>query len=447
MLDRRLGMTVALSLLTLAAPLRHAGAQADAPLAVFDSAWHAMARTYFDTVLVKGRWRAAYDSLRADLGSNPSLDRTRQAIRTLIAVPGQSHFALISADAFPDAKPRSGRDASTDRGTTGITPRLAADTLIVWRVAPGSAADVAGIKPGDVITHLDTLSVDSLRARLLRAFPSSAREANGLFLQVMVSRMEGTRGDTVTVRTRGLDGRGRGGALVLGPALGKLSIYANLPPMMIRASLDSTSLRTPSGTAQIPIIGFSAWFPVLIQDLDRYAFASRSAPAVIVDLRGNGGGSVGIIGGFAGHFSDSVWSLGVMRNRGSTLQLRANPRRATPAGERIGVIQAPVAILVDGMTASASEFFASGMQALGRARVFGEVTAGMSLPAAMLRLASGDVLMFPIADHTDALGRRVEGVGVQPDTRTPLVRSEVAAGRDATLEAAKAWLADTLARP
>jgi C-terminal processing protease CtpA/Prc len=71
----------------------------------------------------------------------------------------------------------------------------------------------------------------------------------------------------------------------------------------------------------------------------------------------------------------------------------------------------------------------------------------MSLPATMLRLASGDVLMFPIADHTDALGRRVEGVGVQPDTRTPLVRSDVAAGRDAALEAAKAWLADTLARP
>src|SRR5690606_34876076 len=107
----------------------------------------------------------------------------------------------------------------------------------------------------------------------------------------------------------------------------------------------------------------------------------------------------------------------------------------------------PVAILVDEMTASASEFFAAGMQALGRARIFGETTAGQSLPAAMLRLASGDVLMHPIADHEDALGRRIEGRGVEPDTRAPLVRRELTGGRDAALEAARQWLADTLSRP
>lgn len=422
-----------------------AAAQTSEHRASFDSAWSSMARTYFDTLLIQGRWRAAYDSLRAELGPNPSLERTRGAIRALIAVPGQSHFALIPSDAFPESKPRSG--AAESRGTTGITPRLAADTLIVWRVAAGSAAANAGIKPGDVISQVDAMQVDSARQRLLRAFPSNTREANALFLQLIAARLDGALGDTVRVRTRQLDGRDGGGALVLGPQEGRLSRFLNLPPMMVRASLDSTPVRNAGATSYVPIIAFSAWFPVVLQDLDRYLFASRQAPAVIVDLRGNLGGSVAIIGGFAGHFSDSVWSLGSMRGRGSNLQLNANPRRVTPASERIGVIQAPVAILVDGMTASASEFFASGMQALGRARVFGEVTAGQSLPAAMLRLPSGDVLMHPIADHVDARGRRVEGIGVQPDTRTPLVRNELAAGRDAALEAAKAWLADTLARP
>ncbi len=413
--------------------------------ASFDSAWSSISRTYFDTLLIQGRWRMSHDSLRADLGTAPTLDKTRAAIRALIAVPGQSHFALIPGDAFPEAKARAS-DASS-RGTSGITPRLAADTLIAWRVAAGSAAANAGIRPGDIITHVDTVAVDSVRQRLLRAFPSSPREANSLYLQVMSSRLDGSLGDTVKVTTRQLTGRSGGGVLVLGPLEGRVSRFGNLPPIVIRVSLDSTTLNTPRGTAQIPIIAFSNWFPVIIQDLDRYAFSARSAQAVIVDLRGNSGGAVGIIGGFAGHFSDSVWSLGSMRGRGSNLQLNANPRRVTAANERIGVITTPVAILVDAMSASASEFFASGMQALGRARVFGEVTAGQSLPAAMLRLPSGDVLMHPIADHVDARGRRVEGIGVQPDTRTPLVRSELAAGRDAALEAAKAWLADTLARP
>lgn len=420
-------------------------AQRTEHLASFDSAWSSISRTYFDTLLIQGRWRAAHDSMRAALGTAPTLDKTRAAIRALIAVPGQSHFALIPADAFPEAKPRS--SDATARGTSGITPRLAADTLIAWRVAAGSAAANAGIRPGDIITAVDSTAVDSVRQRLLRAFPSSPREANSLFLQVMTSQLDGSLGDTVKVTTRQLNGQAGGGALVLGPREGRVSRFSNLPPIVIRISLDSTAIRTPRGTTQIPIIAFSNWFPVIIQDLDRYAFSARSAQAVIVDLRGNSGGAVAIIGGFAGHFSDSVWSLGSMRGRGSNLQLNANPRRVNPANERVGVINTPVAILVDDMSASASEFFASGMQALGRARVFGEVTAGQSLPAAMMRLPSGDVLMHPIADHVDARGRRVEGIGVQPDTRTPLVRSEVAAGRDAALEAAKAWLADTLARP
>lgn len=425
-------------------------AQSVTPLAVFDTAWNSMARTYYDTAFVNGPWRDAYDSLRATLGDSPTMDRTRTAIRSLIAVPGKSHFALIPPDAIPASKARSGAGSnreSTGRGTTGITPRLVGDTVIAWRVAAGSAAANAGIRPGDAITHIDAVDVDSVRQRLLRAFPSSAHEGSILYLQVMMSLLDGSVDDTLKVTTRTLEGRAAGGVLVLGPQEGRTSRYGNLPPMVVRASLDSTSIRTPSGNAQIPIISFSGWFPVIIQDIDRFAFGARSAPAVIIDLRGNTGGAIGIIGGFAGHFSDSVWSLGTMRGRGADLRLRANPRRVTTAGERIGVIDAPVAILVDAMTASASEFFASGMQALGRARVFGQVTAGQSLPAAMVRLPSGDVLMHPIADHEDALGRRVEGVGVQPDTRTPLVRSELAAGRDAALEAAKAWLADTLARP
>lgn len=438
---------VVASVVVLASALPSVGrAQRVDPVAVFDTAWQAMARTYFDTVLVQGRWRVAYDSLRADLGSEPTIEQTRIAIRALIKVPEQSHFALIPPDAFPQAKTRATGLASDEQGTTGITPRLAADSLIVWRVAAGSAAASAGIRPGDLITHVDALNVDSVRTRLLRAF-SSPREANSLYLQAMMSQLGGSLGDTITVTTRQLDGRVGGGVLVLGPVAGRVSRYGNLPPIVVRASLDSTLVNTPSGTAQIPIIAFSNWFPLIIQDLDRYAFSARSAQAVIIDLRGNTGGAVGIIGGFAGHFSDSVWSLGTMRGRGADLRLNANPRRAMAGGERIGVIQTPVAILVDEMTASASEFFAAGMQALGRARVFGEVTAGQSLPAVMLRLPSGDVLMHPIADHLDAIGRRVEGIGVQPDTRAPLVRSELVSGRDAALDAARAWLADSLARP
>ena len=52
-------------------------------------------------------------------------------------------------------------------------------------------------------------------------------------------------------------------------------------------------------------------------------------------------------------------------------------------------------------------------QALGRARVFGERTPGMALPALMLRLPNQDVLYHAIADFVDPNGVRVEVSGGQ----------------------------------
>jgi carboxyl-terminal processing protease len=148
-----------------------------------------------------------------------------------------------------------------------------------------------------------------------------------------------------------------------------------------------------------------------------------------------------MIAGIAGHMLDTAVSLGVLKSRSGTIRFVANPRLVDRGGRRTAPFTGPVAILVDEFSASTSEFFAAGMQALGRARVFGTRSAGQALPAAMGRLPSGDVLMHVIADHEDAKGRRIEGVGVVPDTPAPVRVADLRAGRDAALEAARAWIA------
>lgn len=427
------------ALLILIAP--RLGAQGH--LASLDSAWAAIGRTYFDTALVAGPWRTLHDSLRQELGTEAELDAVRRAIRTLIAFPKQSHFALIPSDAVPTAG--SGRTSSRGApGTTGIDVRMIGDTLVAWRVAAGSPAAKAGVRPGDVISHLDTSSVEGIVTRLAKAFPDDDRQRRMLATQFAMSQLGGSSGDTVRLTLRADDGRSRPLVLVRTPLAGRIQQYGNLPPLAVRASLDSVSVTTARGAVQVPVVHFSSWFPIIIQDLDRYLFGARGAPGLILDLRGNPGGVVGMVGGVAGHFTDSIVSLGTMYGRGSTLHLRTNPRVVNSAGQRVSTVNAPVAILVDDFSASATEFFSAGMQALGRARIFGIATAGQSLPAAMLRLPSGDVLMHPIADHEDPSGRRVEGTGVAPDTRTPLTRSDLRAGRDAALEAAREWLAHSM---
>ena len=104
-----------------------------------------------------------------------------------------------------------------------------------------------------------------------------------------------------------------------------------------------------------------------------------------------------------------------------------------------------MAILVDPMTASTSEIFATGMQRIGRARVFGERSAGEALPAMMDRLPSGDVFVHAVADFTDPDGRRIEGAGVVPDEVVPISPKELSEGRDAALEAAARWIKSSTA--
>ncbi len=92
------------------------------------------------------------------------------------------------------------------------------------------------------------------------------------------------------------------------------------------------------------------------------------------------------------------------------------------------------------MSGSASECFAGGMQSIGRVRVFGQPSMGQALPALFDRMPNGDVLIHAYGDFVTAEGTRLEGRGVIPDEVVPLVRADLLAGRDRTLEAALAWI-------
>ena len=145
--------------------------------------------------------------------------------------------------------------------------------------------------------------------------------------------------------------------------------------------------------------------------------------------------------GMAGHLMEEKASLGVMKTRTTKLEFRANPRLTNAKGERVKPFGGPVAILQDPMSMSTSEIFAQGLQTLGRARVFGEVSGGAALPSQLTRLPNQDVLQHAFADFVDPEGTRLEGRGVVPDELIPLSRGDLLAGRDEPQNAALRWIA------
>ena len=72
---------------------------------------------------------------------------------------------------------------------------------------------------------------------------------------------------------------------------------------------------------------------------------------------------------------------------------------------------------------------------------------GQALPALFDKLPNGDLLIHAYGDFVTADGTRLEGRGVVPDETVPLRRDDLLAGRDATLEAALAWIDRSAGRP
>jgi C-terminal processing protease CtpA/Prc len=179
--------------------------------------------------------------------------------------------------------------------------------------------------------------------------------------------------------------------------------FGNLPGMPLRCHAELL----PSNVEYFYLSVFMS--PVKVQKIFRPSLErAREADGMIIDLRHNPGGIGGMAMGLGNHFvSEPDQKLGEMIQRGMTLNFTLNPQ-ATPYTK-------PLAILIDGGSASTSEILAGGLQDLGRARVFGTKSAGMALPSLINKLANGDSFQYAVADYISTGGEKLEGRGVIPD--------------------------------
>ena len=173
----------------------------------------------------------------------------------------------------------------------------------------------------------------------------------------------------------------------------------------------------------------------------------------IVDVRHNGGGNIwpmlaglgpvlgdGPAGGFVG--ADGARETAVIRGTDAlvvTPDTMAVVMRAAPRYRplRPGL---PVAVLIDGATASSAEGVALAFEGRPRARRFGVPTSGQSSANEGRRLPDGSVLVVTTGMMLDRAGHAY-GVPLVPDEVAP---DDPATPADETLDAARTWL---LAQP
>lgn len=179
------------------------------------------------------------------------------------------------------------------------------------------------------------------------------------------------------------------------------------------------------------------------------AFNENEVPAIIIDMRQNGGGSGFLADQMAAYFFDEAYVLGNTGAYDEELgEFYFNPELEEkfyppPEEERY---HNPVVVLVGPSCASACEFFSYDLTIEDRGTVVGQYpTAGLGGSVEQFYMPEGHVFQFTIGRAVDADGNiHIEGKGVVPDVQVPVTEETLFTEGDPILEAAIDYLNEEL---
>ena len=149
---------------------------------------------------------------------------------------------------------------------------------------------------------------------------------------------------------------------------------------------------------------------------------------LVLDLRGNGGGRLDVGIRMASRFVREGVLYRQVDRAGRTRAVARSGDAVAPA--------VPVAILIDGGTASMGEIFSAALQEAGVATIFGTRTMGSVAGAQTIPLADGSAMQVTVLSITSRSGAVLNQVGVQPDVVVEPTVDELRAGVDIQLDAA-----------
>jgi carboxyl-terminal processing protease len=394
----------------------------------FEQIWTTVRDKHWDPKLNGVDWQAIHDELRPKIDKAVTMDEARDILSDMLHRLKQTHFGIVPAEAYKeiDQKDDTGKSSPED-GDPGIDLRLVDGHALVTFVAPGSPAAAKGVKLGWEILRIDGKELAPGMAKV-RAALGSALLAELIETRAVVERMEGPIDKTVDVEF--LDGNNRTVNLKLTRTglRGAETVVGTLPPL--RFWVEAHKVQPDIGYVQ-----FNMFFePDAVNSaVQKIMSECRDCKGFIIDLRGNPGGLGAMAMGLAGWFTNqSGLVLGTMYLRTTSIKFAVFPRPEPFRG--------PLAVLVDGCSASTAEIFAGGMQDLKRARIFGTHTAGAALPSLITKLPNGDGFQYAIANYISEGGKPLEGIGVTPDQEVKLTRHQLLEGQDPVLDAAVSWI-------
>ncbi|MDQ6823084.1 MAG: S41 family peptidase [Candidatus Eremiobacteraeota bacterium] len=299
-----------------------------------------------------------------------------------------------------------GLDGGTFSGTGIVIEANETSKLIdVTNVVPGGPAERAGIQQDDVIVAIDGISTRGMTVQQASGH-LRGKEGSGVLLSIM------------------RDGRAlRAPIAIVRAVVHQLSVYSKM-------------LSNHIGYVALTVFGKNTGAE-LATALDR--LQQQGSRAIVMDLRDNGGGYLDAAIAVSSKFIASGPIVSVESRASNITTLEADATAINPL---------PLAVLVNGHTASASEITSGAIQDSGTGTIIGTKTYGKGVVQSIWRLPDDAAVKITTARYLTPRNRDINHIGIMPDIIVPENKNprygEVA--RDVQLQRAIIVLTQKIAR-
>ena len=316
------------------------------------------------------------------------------AVQGLLDILGDDFVEHVTSEGYDRAQEKL---KGTYQGIGAFIGIL--DGKIVLSPMEGSPAQRADLKAGDLILEVDGVPAD------------------GISLQDVVDRVRGPAGSKVIL------------------LIDRPDEENPLEIPVIRGNIDMVSVDRrllPGAIGYIYISEFQGNTPdEVLKGLEELKQVDMLA--LILDLRGNPGGSIESAQDVATQFlSDGLFMYEVDR--------RGNSKDWPIKDGGIATEGLPMLVMVNEFTGSAAEAVAGALQDAQRAEVLGSRTLGKGSASKFVKLSDGSAIYIPVSYWYTPTGRLIQGIGIEPDINVALTAEDRFLGRDSQLVEAYNYL-------
>lgn len=352
----------------------------NSPKVILDEAWQLVNQNYVDGSFNHKDWQ----SIRSELLSSnyTSKEQAYEALRSALKTLDDPYTRFMDPEQFATLT------AQTSGELSGVGIRLEINKvtkiLTVVEPMPGSPAFKAGIQSGDQI-----LAIDGKTTQMMSVETAS-------------SMIRGKVGTPVSLRIS---------------RTGAKSFEVAIKREIIELSTVTYDVRK-EGTHNIGYIRLSEFSGHAAEQIQRAIrdLGKKQVNAYILDLRGNPGGLLNASIDIARMWLNKGTIVRTVDRVGQDESISANQTALT---------HLPLAVLVDGNSASSSEILTGALKDNGRATVVGSKTFGKALVQSVHQLSDGSGLAVTIAHYYTPNGTDISHKGIMPDVQSELTAAQV----------------------